>query len=269
MRHICRICGVRPALALSKHPNARHGIGQKKHHDVCRQCWDSIISSAKARALAESEMSTTPTPAPIHRLVEFDPQGHRYYVDGELVPSVTQVIKDAGMIDDRFFTEYHRWRGSAAHEAIATWNRAGNIDRRTVDPKIRPYLEAAIKWMKDTGFMPMFTEHRMYDPIFNVCGTADMIGYFKTNGKPLVNVFADWKSNDWNQGQLTSKWQLAAYGHAYNPKEIFERIEIVIGPDGNYGPVNSFPVDTYQRHVDEFLALSITARLRREGGLLP
>jgi hypothetical protein len=212
-------------------------------------------------------MAVAPNPLNVHRLVEFDPEGHRYFVNGDLVPSVTQVIKDAGMIDDRFFTEYHRWRGSAAHEAIATWNRAGNIDRRKVDPKIRPYLEAALKWQKDTGFVSMFTEHRMYDPLFNVCGTADQIGYF-SGDKPVVDVFVDWKSNDWKQGQLTSKWQLAAYGHAFAPKEVFRRIEVVLGPDGKYGPVNSFPVDTYQQHVNEFLALSITAKLRREGGLI-
>lgn len=210
--------------------------------------------------------ATAPNAAPIQRLIEFDPAGHRYYVDGELAPSVTQVIKDAGMIDGRFFTEYHRWRGSAAHEAIATWNKAGKIDRRTVDPKIRPYLEAAIDWQESVKFKPLYVEHRMYDPIFNVCGTADAIGYFEGESK-LQLVFVDWKTNDWKQGQLTSKWQLSAYGHAFNPKEIYRRIEVVLGPDGKAGPVNSFPIDTYIADVNSFSALTIVARLRRENGL--
>lgn len=215
-------------------------------------------------------MATAPIPAPAKHLIEFDAASHTYYCDGERVPSVTQIIRDAGMIDDRFFTEYHRWRGSMAHEAIATWNKAGNIDRRKVDPKIRPYLEAALKWQKDTGFKPLYVEHRMYDPIFNVCGTADLIGYFADEKGQMVglpNVIADWKSNDHRMGQVTSKWQLAGYGHMHDPKEIFRRIEVVIGPDGNYGPVNSFPLDTYLDDVNAFHALSIVAKLRREVGM--
>jgi len=210
---------------------------------------------------------TTEKSEKVQTLLEFDEEKHVYYANGEVVPSVTQVIRDAGMIDTTYFREYHRWRGSEAHKAIATWYKAGAIDKRKVLPEIRPYLEAACRWTKDVGFKPMFIEHRMYDGIFNVCGTADLIGYFE-GGNAAVDVIVDFKTNNWKQGQLTSKWQLAAYGHAFNPKEIFRRIEVVLGPDGNYGPVNSFPVDTYQRHVDEFLALAITAKLRREGGLL-
>lgn len=208
----------------------------------------------------------TPSMSPQH-LIEFDSDGHRYFVNGDLVPSVTQVIRDAGMIDDRYFTEYHRWRGSEAHKAIATWNRAGNIDRRKVDPKIRPYLEGALKWMKDMGFTPMFVEERRYDSLWNVCGTADLIGYFK-GSHPVVDTFVDWKSNDHRMGQATTRYQLAAYGHMFDPKGIFRRIEVVIGPDGNYGPVNSFPVETYATDCNTFCAMGIVAKLRREMGLI-
>ncbi len=199
--------------------------------------------------------------SPQTHLVEFDEATHSYYVDGELVISTTQVFRDAGMIDTTWFKEFHRWRGSETHKAIATWNKAGNIDRRKVDPRIRPYLDAALKWQKEHGFTPMYVEHRVYDPIFNVCGTLDALGHFQ-DGK--VDVLLDWKTNDWKMGQLCTKWQLASYGHAFAPKEVFRRIEVVLGPDGNYGPVNSFPVSEYQTDVNHFLALSIVAKLRGE-----
>lgn len=211
-------------------------------------------------------MATKINPTPESHLLEFDEGTHTYYLDGDAKMSTTQVLRDAGMVDTTWFREWHRWRGSETHKAIATWNKAGNIDRRKVDPKIRPYLEAALKWQTDTGFVAMFVEHRMYDKIFDVCGTADLIGHFGA-AQPKVDVFVDYKTNDWKQGQLTSKWQLASYGHMFAPKEVFRRIEVVLGPDGNYGPVNSFPVDTYLQHVNEFLALSVVAKLRREAGL--
>ncbi len=212
-------------------------------------------------------MATAPKPEPIptKKLIEFDAASHTYFADGEPVVSVTQVLKDAGMVDGRWFTDFHRWRGSATHEAIATWNRAGKIDRRTVDPKIRPYLEAAINWQDSVKFKPLYVEHRMYDPIFDVCGMADLIGYFEGESK-LALVIVDFKTNDWKQGQLTSKWQLAAYGHAFGPKEIYRRIEVVLGPDGKAGPINSIPVQTYLEDVNTFHAFSITAKERRKAG---
>lgn len=224
-----------------------------------RRGWDRRPTPSPRK----EEMATAPSP--MKHLIEFDEASHSYYCDGELVISTTQVFRDAGMIDTTWFKEFHRWRGSETHKAIATWNKAGNIDRRKVDPRIRPYLEAAIKWQTENKFTPMFVEHRVYDEIFNTCGTLDALGHFQ-GGK--VDVIVDYKTNDWKQGQLCSKWQLASYGHAFAPKEVFRRIEVVLGPDGNYGPVNAFTVDTYQQHTNEFLALSITAKLRREGGLL-
>jgi hypothetical protein len=201
------------------------------------------------------------------RLIEFVAGTHTYYVDGSETRSTTQILKDAGMVDSRWFTDYHRWRGSETHKAIATWNRAGKIDRRTIDPKIRPYLEAAIGWQQTHKFVVLFVEHRMHDPLFDVCGTADLIGHFEDDPKRQTYI-VDYKTNDHRMGQLTSKWQTASYGHMYDPKGICGRIEVVLGPDGKYGPVNSFPMDSYLTHVNEFYALSITARLRREGGLL-
>ncbi len=36
--------------------------------------------------------------------LSFDPETHQYWVDGEKVLSVTQVLKAAGLVDDRWYT---------------------------------------------------------------------------------------------------------------------------------------------------------------------
>lgn len=207
-----------------------------------------------------------PTPHQIinERLVEFDDATHTYYVDGDAKLSTTQVFRDASMVDTQWFTEWHRWRGSKAHRLIAAYNKTGKLDRRTIDQKIRPYVEAAIKWQEETKFTAVLVEHRMYDPIYDVCGTLDLFGGFANT---QANTVVDYKTNDWKQGQLTSRWQTASYGHALDPKEIYRRIEVVLGPDGNYGPVTEFPVSRYIEDCNEFLALAITAKLRRECGM--
>jgi hypothetical protein len=211
-------------------------------------------------------MSTAPAIRPSY-LLEFDEAGHRYFVNGDEKMSTTQVLHWAGLIDTTWFKEWHRWRGSETHKAIATWNKAGKIDKRTVDPRIKGYLEAALKWQKDTQFTPLFVEERRYDPILDICGTADLIGYFQGSNQK-VDVFVDFKTNDHRRGQATSRFQLASYGHMFSPTEVFRRMEVVLGPTGEYGPVNSFPVDTYIDDLNSFKAMVIVAKLRKEMGLI-
>ena len=49
-RPMCRSCNRRPALAC-----VRGDWRVVKHHDVCRQCWDSLMDSRKAERLAALE----------------------------------------------------------------------------------------------------------------------------------------------------------------------------------------------------------------------
>ena len=258
MKKMCSECGKHRALAISHHTRSFRSVRQIKGHDLCFQCTQAIKDRIRYKPMATQAQ-------PKSRLIEFDDSTHTYFVDGDAKISTTQVLRDAGMIDTTWFREWHRWRGSETHKAIATWNKAGKIDKRTIDPKIRPYLDAALKWQADTKFIPMFVEERRHDSIFDICGTADLIGYF-AGSKPTVDVFCDFKTNDHKMGQATSRYQLASYGHMFDPKGIFRRIEVVLGPDG-YGPVNSFPVDSYIADVNTFHAMVIVAKLRRELGL--
>jgi len=52
MKRQCGNCGVRPAIAKSHGPNARHRHGQKKHHDLCRQCFQAAKDRMKAQILS-------------------------------------------------------------------------------------------------------------------------------------------------------------------------------------------------------------------------
>ena len=52
MKKICTNCRKRPAKAVSRQANARHGIGQKKNHDLCRQCFESQRDSNRGLSLS-------------------------------------------------------------------------------------------------------------------------------------------------------------------------------------------------------------------------
>ena len=57
----------------------------------------------------------------------FVPTKHRYLLDGRVVPGVTSILKAAGYVDDTYFTEYARDRGSAAHAATHYYDE-GDLD---------------------------------------------------------------------------------------------------------------------------------------------
>jgi len=105
----------------------------------------------------------------------FDSETHIYKVNGEVWPSVTQILKDMGFIDSRFFTEYARERGSLAH-LIIKWHCQGVLDEDTVDPALRPYLDAWRLFVADTGFVSKQVEIPLCDTTYRFAGTPDNIG---------------------------------------------------------------------------------------------
>jgi hypothetical protein len=83
---------------------------------------------------------------------EFDSKTHQYIVDGCPVPSVTQVLKAAGLIDyagiPQAVLDYAAERGTAVHLATQLYDE-NDLDRDSLDPLIAPYLSAWINFTVD------------------------------------------------------------------------------------------------------------------------
>ncbi len=100
---------------------------------------------------------------PASRLV-FQPKDHRYFLDGREIPSNTTMIKEAGLIDDRWFTEESRERGTAVHQACHFLCEK-DLDWSTVRPDYVPYVQACADFIKTTGFQvernefPVWSHH--------------------------------------------------------------------------------------------------------------
>lgn len=188
--------------------------------------------------------------------IEFSEATHEYFVDGERKPSVTQVLKICGMVDDRFFTEFGRWRGSATHKATHYYDE-GDIDRRTIDPAVKPRLNGWIKFRKDTGYTPTLIEQICYDEIREFCGRPDRRGYFM-GGKPEdSNDIVDLKcyAPPW-----WVRYQLAGYGWLLDKHRLFRRwaVELI---DNDF-KLHEYPTEDYIADVDAFLCMVKTAQVK-------
>ncbi len=73
----------------------------------------------------------------------FDPATHTYRLDGKVIPSVTQVLRGAGIIHVSDFCTGPE-RGSLVHRACALLDMGMDDELQVLDglPEILPYLEA-------------------------------------------------------------------------------------------------------------------------------
>lgn len=187
-------------------------------------------------------------------IFNFDKENHIYTLDDVRLMSVTEILVRSGVVDTRFFTEDGRLRGTAVHDAVFLHiNNDLNFD--ALHPLIAPYVQAYLKFEKDTGFIPMskFCEQTYYHPIYKYAGKIDDMGLL--NKRYLLI--------DIKTGACTStQFQSAAYLEmpqikCYEPS----RIELRLLADGTYR-VKKFMNTSdfvqfieYQRQAQEHLAL--------------
>lgn len=151
--------------------------------------------------------------------------GHRYWRDARRVPGVTEVLDGIGLIDTRWFTQFSRDRGSAVHQAVH-FHLEKDLDWRTVDERIKGYVEAAISFLDDSTFQTVAVEQRVYCPSPTpFAGTLDVVGVM--SGKDVV---ADWKSG---ASSDVHGLQLAAYDLALGGKRR-RRIGVQLRENGTY-----------------------------------
>jgi len=109
--------------------------------------------------------------------VDFDEEQHIYKIDGIVIPSVTQILLAENFIDDTWFDEYSRDKGSMVHLACH-YDLAGELDEDSLDDEIRPYLSAFRKFMADSGLKVERSEVPGVNSTHLYCGTPDIVGCF-------------------------------------------------------------------------------------------
>lgn len=158
-----------------------------------------------------------------------DPYG--YTIDGLPVPGITKALTRAGAIDDRFYTEAARERGTAAHIAIQ-YAIEGDLDERTLHPKLRPYLEAWRAFVAETKWEPTEAPELVVGSLVHRFATRiDGIG--NMNGRLWVL--------NWKTGQKQPWWGLQSAGEAIAYSEThgvplfkISRASVILSADGRH-----------------------------------
>jgi hypothetical protein len=112
----------------------------------------------------------------------FDAASHVYTLDGQVVPSVTGILKASGLIDfggiPESILEAARVRGTTVHQAIQFVNE-GDLDLlqfRADFPDYTGFLDGWLEFRAQRRFTPILTETRVASRLHQVAGTIDCLG---------------------------------------------------------------------------------------------
>lgn len=119
--------------------------------------------------------------------LEFDPVEHRYSVDGQTIPSVTQLL--APLYAEIFaripreVLERKRAIGVAVHAATELIDE-GALDESSIDEEIAGYLCAYEAFLLDESPCWTMSETRLWHPGLRFAGTLDRAGFIR--GEPSI-----------------------------------------------------------------------------------
>lgn len=110
------------------------------------------------------------------KLIFFDDR-HEYQVDGEIVPSVSEILRfiSREVYGDvtQFRLDHAADRGHNVHSACEQLDRFGSAE---IDAEIEPYINAYIQFRKDHKPVWSKIEHAMHSETFGYAGTLDRYG---------------------------------------------------------------------------------------------
>jgi len=161
--------------------------------------------------------------------LSFEPESHRYYVQGVEIPGVTRII-DALFPHSgaQFYTDVARERGTAVHRACEYFLE-GDLDESSLDERIAGHVEALRRFLRESGFVATHTEERVISSRYRFAGTLDLVG--PLNGR---NALIDFKTGEpLPQHAL----QTAAYQIAFEEMglgRIEDRFGLYLRGDGRY-----------------------------------
>ena len=110
------------------------------------------------------------------QLLFFD-QGHRYTLDGEDLPSVSEICR---FLSREIYGDIVQWRldnaaerGTAVHKACEALDKFGSVD---VQEDILPYVQAYLKFRQDHEVSWEKIEYASHHPTDLYAGTVDRYG---------------------------------------------------------------------------------------------
>ncbi len=141
--------------------------------------------------------------------ITFNESKHEYKVDGKVYPSVTQVLKDTGLIDASWYAEGGAVRGTLIHELCEMLDTGTPFPAFVFDNEIDDYVLGCLKAYDDFKKIakPKWKEIELhwFNPTLQCAGTPDRIGVLWPKSKQEEGTILDIKTGqpqEWHHIQM-------------------------------------------------------------------
>jgi hypothetical protein len=120
-------------------------------------------------------------------MIHFDADSHTYTLDGQRLPSVTEVLKPLSDIEyrcvDKAVMERAATLGKAVHKLIEL-DLGAELDEDGLDDALRPYLAQWRAFRALSGFDALLSEQAVHSAKYGYAGTLDLFGTL--NGRHVL-----------------------------------------------------------------------------------
>jgi len=184
----------------------------------------------------------------------FDESRHIYKLDGIIIPSVTQILNEGGLVNldwiDADLLADKADLGQKVHSTTELYDTQ-DLDFNKLHPTLKNYLDGWIKFRKDYDFIPAEIEMQLFHPVYRYAGRIDRVGFAKED-LTIVDIKSGTK-------QKVHALQTAGYKCMYDvgkkkTEQIKRRLCVYLNQDG-------YKVEEYKntQDINVFLsALTIT-----------
>ena len=143
-----------------------------------------------------------------NKQIEFNEKLHEYRVGGIVTPSVSQILKYNGLMDNFRRSETNLNNGKAIHKALELHD-LGILDYTSIDKRLKKCIDLWDKFKKDVGISLIIgAEEKVHFGVL-YAGTIDRVLSLRSGRKMIL----DFKSGN---PQPWAALQTAAYAIAYD-----------------------------------------------------
>lgn len=177
---------------------------------------------------------------------QFIEETHTYLRDGQVVPSVTQILERAGLVCydhiPRAILDHKAEVGTAAH-AAAHYLDEGDLELSTVDDEVMPYLDAWMKFRSETKFTARAIEQRGIAAVdgMEYGYTFDRDGLL--DGRPTLLEIKCTAGVEISWGPQTAAYEMALRAA---DGRVRQRVAVHLRPNGNYSLMKLGETKDYQ-----------------------
>lgn len=185
----------------------------------------------------------------------FRESDHSYWLDARRLDGVTEILRDAGMVNGSWFTEESRTRGTYVHAATEMIDK-GSLDWTALDPVLIPYCQAYQKFVEDKRPVILLSEKHLYHAVHLYAGTPDRV--VTLDGATALIDLKTGVPAPATAIQVAAYRELVRVNEDIIPAKCFS---LHLRDDGTYRLAE---INDLRRHFNIFLAALTVVRWRRE-----